>query len=293
MAIKLMFKELVDVTKEIAKDFMDMEKCPGDRPFRPARYDRYKNIIEEDPQLFHPPTWAAAEYNGVQYRINGKHTSTLFFNEKIPAGQSVLALWYKCTEAADLATLYAQYDSFTGVRTAKDIYQTCAAIEPSLSKLTGRVIELAATGLAYHYWEEEQKKYDAVERGELMIDHVDFCLFLHETLYEKQDGLTEQKILRRAPVTAAMARTYLKNRKAAREFWMNLSQGNKDHPGRTLEYFLLDHSVMHGRGGQNGKHPVSPREMFAKCIYAWNAWRKGETRSNLVYSATNDLPKAS
>lgn len=101
--------------------------------------------------------------------------------------------------------------------------------------------------------------------------------------------------LRRAPVAAAMVMTWRKSQKAASEFWTAVKDGDmlaKGDPRHTLREFLLS-ATLHGgnaRSSRDGKEAVDCRAVGAKCIHAWNAWRRGE-QTNLKYYATAAFPK--
>ena len=84
----------------------------------------------------------------------------------------------------------------------------------------------------------------------------------------------------------------------AKEFWTLVkdeSAPNRDDPTRVLNRYLLRTALAGGGPASNaahGKKLVDFREMYVKCLHAWNAWRKGET-TNLNYYAKADVPSVS
>jgi len=81
--------------------------------------------------------------------------------------------------------------------------------------------------------------------------------------------------LRRMPVVAAMAKTW--NLDRAEEFWTKLRMIvmiPKLLLFRKLHKWLLTHKVGAVKDASEG---ASNREMYLKCLLAWNTWRTDET----------------
>lgn len=298
MSWKLLGKpQTVVVTKELAEKFANMDPAPHDRPLSERRLMVYNRILNDGG--FRPVTWASAKCDetGGLYRVNGKHTSTML------AGKDHLPLFYaiveeyQCDTLEDVAKLYATFDSNIQSRSARDIYLSFAATVPQLANLPRRHITVAVSGMTMHLQgsgEGTKGREQAADRAELLLEYPEFVLWLSGILSADREGSDERKQSRhldRQPVVAAMMGCWQKNRHDATRFWSAV-RDQSGHPNtvpdRKLAHYLLTVGVDSG-GGAKRLRPVTPREMYVKCIHAWNAWRKKE-ETNLRYHADKEIP---
>jgi hypothetical protein len=249
--------------------------------------------------LFRPVHWATVYCNETQatYRANGKHTSHLFAEyEELPQDIHATIEHYHCDDLDDVARLYATFDSRTQVRTTNDINRAFAAIDADLVTIPTKIINLSVTGIAYAKHGDYYHRQSAAERAECLLEDECklFVQWLHSVLQSNNDGTRH---LWRSPVVAAMYASWQKSRKAANEFWMAVRDGTgatPKTPDRVLNKFLLTRTVNNGTQGTAKKRTSSlcpPREMFVKCLHAWNAWRR-DTTTDLKYHAQAKIPAA-
>ncbi len=66
------------------------------------------------------------------------------------------------------------------------------------------------------------------------------------------------------------------------------SAPDRNDPTRTLARFLI-RAVVAGSNVKS-KEMTTTREMYVKCLLAWNAHRRGDTTS-LAYHANAEIPK--
>lgn len=68
--------EVLDLTYDLAKEFREMEKVPGERPLKSARLKYFEDLINAG--TFADPTWSQGicKEDGKTYRLDGQHTST-------------------------------------------------------------------------------------------------------------------------------------------------------------------------------------------------------------------------
>jgi hypothetical protein len=292
----------VKVTKKLALDHSELTPAPHDRPLSERRLEIYRKVAREGG--FRPVSWATAlclEDSEV-YRVNGKHTSTMLANwtgEDIPDFLAVVEE-YECDTIEDVAKLYATFDSTTQSRTARDIYLTFAGTVPELANLPVNHISTAVSGMDLHQNRGVPTggRRQAADRAELLLEHPEFVVWASEILSGGQDNLggskdkrREVKHLRRSAVVGAMWATWLKAKGAATEFWTLVRDetgATPNTPDRKLARYLLTTGADKSR---NRAKVASPREMYAKCLHAWNAWRKGEG-TNLNYYPEADVPAA-
>jgi hypothetical protein len=284
------------MTRSLAVRFRDMDPVPHDRPLNPKRVDAYRKMLAAG--LFRPVQWATVHCNETQatYRVNGKHTSNLFAEyDELPQQVHATIEHYHCDDIDDVARLYATFDSRTQVRTTNDINRAFAAVDPELSEIPTKIINLCVTGVCYVRHGEAYSSKPAAERAEVLLedDVKSFISFLHEVLVANNDSTRH---LWRSPVVAAMYSSFTKSKKAAREFWLAVRDGTgrtPKCPDRVLNKFLLTRSVInvHVKRGKRSATMCPPREMFVKCIHAWNAWRR-DTITDLKYHAQAKIPAA-
>jgi hypothetical protein len=284
------------VTQSLAIRFRDMDPVPHDRPLNPKRVDAYRKMLAAG--LFRPVQWATVHCNQTQatYRVNGKHTSNLFAEyEHLPQPIHATLEHYHCDDLDDVARLYATFDSRTQLRTANDINRAFAAVDPELCELPSKVVNLCVTAISYSIHREEYFRKPAAERAECLLDEVNkqFIHWVHEVLAARNEATQH---LWRGPVVAAMHTTWSKSRRDANEFWLAVRDGTgvtPKTPDRVLNKFLLTKTVNYGGGATSRKAGAlaAPREMFVKCLHAWNAWRR-DTTTDLKYHAQGKIPAA-
>ena len=286
----------VKVTKTLARKFAAMDPAPHDRPLSERRLQVYGRLITEG--QFRPVTWASATCNetGGNYRVNGKHTSTLLAGlEPIPDFYVTIEE-YECDNLSDVAQLYSTFDSKMMSRTTADINASFAGTVKELVEVPRSIVNLSVGALSYGEWGADAYAHQPAERAELMLDNVDAVLWLQKVLYGALEGdkRARRMALERIGVAAAMIATYRKSRAAATEFWIAVRDETGSTPGlpdRKLAKFLSTIAV--DKAGSRAKkvQVAGTREIYVKCLHAWNAWRCGET-SNLNYFVDKPAPAA-
>lgn len=283
----------VKVSRALAKEFAEMEPAPQDRPLSERRLEVYGKMLANGE--FRPVTWAKAYCKEVkgEYRVNGKHTSTLLFGmDRIPEFY-VTVEEYECDVLEDVARLYATFDSRMQTRTAHDINFSFAGTDPKLASLPHRTINLAVSGMAYVF--DPHSRETPPEKAERLLEYPEFVVWMDDILAGDRTDPKRQnsKHLARQAVIAAMFSTYQRSPEDATVFWNAVRDETGESPqcpDRKLARFLMTTGVNMG-GGVNRVKKVGTREMYAKSIHGWNAWRKDEPTS-LRYYEDAELPKA-
>lgn len=286
------------VTQGLAIKFRDMEPVPHDRPLNPKRVDAYRKMLAAG--LFRPVQWATVHCNETQatYRVNGKHTSNLFAEyDEMPQAVHATIENYHCDNLDDVARLYSTFDSRTQVRTTNDINRAFAAIDPDLSEMPAKIINLCVTAISYYAHGDKYSLVPAAERAECLFsdENKAFVQWVHDTLGNSANDLT--RLLWRSPVVSAMYACYQKSKRDANEFWLAVRDGTgttPKKPDRVLNRFLLAKAVNSGYQAAHARRKsqvAAPREMYVKCLHAWNAWRR-DTTTDLKYHAQAKIPAA-
>lgn len=287
------------VTRTLAKQFAEMEPAPHDRPLSERRLQVYHRLLAEG--QFRPVTWASALCKETEdvYRVNGKHTSTLLAGlEKVPEF-FVTIEEYEADTLEDVAKLYATFDRVCRAAAPIDIYLSFASTVEELKDIPPHLIKLAVPSLAYEKWGQDSYSKTPAERAELVFDDAAAVLWI-AGIMARDDGrkfVPDAAKLRRQPVVAAMFTTMRKSMKAATEFWSAVRDETGPQPtcaDRKLAKYLLTTGtiVSSGSSSRNPRKKViksNNREIFVKCLHAWNAWRKNET-TNLNYHADAKVP---
>lgn len=284
----------VRVTKALATEFRDMTPAPADRELSEQRLAAYRKAMEMG--LFRPTVdWCRAycEETKEEYRVNGKHTSTLLAAlDSIPAEMTACISEYRCHTLDDVARLYSTFDAQEQTRRAGDIYRIFAAIDPTTASMSSRVVSLCVSGVAFwrvgHRYASETS---AAQRAEYLLDGTvrQFASWLSEITAK-----TGSRHIQRVPVVAAMWATWNKCRKDATDFWSAVieeSGSSPTLPDRKLAKWLTTHTVNSGGGARHNavSTRAAPREVCAKSIAAWNAFRTGTT-TDLKYYANAKMP---
>lgn len=286
----------VKITAKLAQEWSAMEAAHVDRGLSDVRLEFHKRILDKGE--FRPVTWAKAHVaaTGKTVRVNGKHTSHLFSIVDLDKCQPLTAIIeeYDCDTMADVAKLYSTFDARYQMRSTSDINRAYAAASDDLVGLDPRTIDLLVGGLAFAKWPDTEGRVSsrgsqATDRAELLYANIDFCTWFNDLAPRGEVSMH----IRRAPVVGAMAMTYRKTKAGADQFWKLVRDdagATPDTPDRKLAKFLHAYRVSTGANRSPKRWRVSGREFYAKCVIAWNAWRKGESTQLHYVHAAKSLP---
>lgn len=304
MAWKAVGKPVVEkLTKTLAQHFANMTRWPGDRPWNEKREESLRALLVKGKWRL-DTVWASVyvEETKTEYRMNGQHTSILFSKiydreggavEKL-GGVSITVSRYHADSLADAADLWATFDAKVSTRTAGDINMSFASTDERLKEMSPRVINLATQALAWFKWGEQSQKgrIPQSDRSHYALENVDVIQWMNDILSTAKAA--DSKLLRRVPVASAMVASYKRAQGAATEFWSAVRDGSdadRDSVSRVLNRFLMTNSVNSGMGASTRKNPVSFREMYDKCVHAWNAYRAGKTSLLLKHIPDSEPPR--
>lgn len=289
------------ITPALAKEFVGLDAVEMDRPLKERRLEIYKQILEAG--LFRPVHWAKAWCKETRqwYRVNGRHTSTLFSSVNLEKYQPLFAQVeeYTCDTLKDVSDLWATYDSSLQTRSSTDINRSFAMSIPALKEFAERdmrIINLFVGALVFYRHPTQGGILPGAtgfaDRAELLYDHIPACKWVAEMLYNPDIPVKDSQALKRVPVVAAMIGTWYKSRAAATEFWAAVRDATgptPQAPDRQLNRFLLEHSLVTRGAEKRIGVKTNPREFYVRAIAAWNHWRAGESKK-LVYRPTADIP---
>ena len=275
-------------TAEEAKKYRDMTPCPGDRALNRNRVNKLRRQVAEG--KFHGGEWAVClcKQTGLWYRVNGKHTATVLADlDRVPDGVTVTLKQFEADTLADLAILYSTYD--TSSRNNYDLNRAFQANHEVLAPLSPKIVNLSISGLSWHFYESMHATKNPQEKAELLYQHADFAVWANR--FRDQRGCFH---LLRVPVFAAMARTWLKDSKAADRFWdlVRYESGPVfTSPDRKLAAWLKSIYLRVDRWTKAKQRPAEDKEIMVKCLHAWNAWRENRD-TDLRYYRDKPIPGA-
>lgn len=257
----------VPVTHELAERWQAMPTVPGERPLNKGRLAFLKREIQLGNVI--PFRWSCASVHGVEYRVNGGHTSYLFSNGLEPVGTATIEQ-YRCDSMDDAIRLWAQFDNKASIRTKFEILKTATELDGSLTgipdwilKVCCAAIQMRVLGPGY------QSKYSDHEKARVALKHSDFIRWAY-TIFSYNS-----RCMKTGPMVAALL-TYEQDKEAATQFWTEVETGSNPNPdsgSRALERFLLTHSG--AQSSRVGRVKLYWDQFADICMAAWTAWREG------------------
>lgn len=283
---ELQQRRTLKITPEFAEKLLNNNTYLGQRPVRRKHLETLKDAINTGRFLTGDVAIGYQGWNGGDAMLaNGQHQCLAV----IETGKPITAVVeeYKCKTPEEFADLYRQFDN-NAVRSLAEIaIPEAAALNLKWSKdLISKV--LSAISLL-----ENHKGLHKNKRIEFLKKYIREGNFIYEiTGCVKQSDI---KHMMRSPVIAAMIVTFRKCNADAEAFWELVRDGENliaKNPAFKLRNYLLSTSISLGRGvnANSLNASASVKEIFSKCITAWNAYRTdGET--SLRYYPNKGIPK--
>jgi len=246
---------------------------------------------------FMSPSWAVAELGGIDYRVDGGHSSLMLLGEVeaaeknrdglFPEHLTVILRQFVCESKADLADLFMQFDPRKSLRTFADKVRAQKAVDPTLHSTATGVVQQAVSGIAYCLSDCGRKQFlDDDDRTILMHPHARFITWTQQYAAHRH--------MSRRGVLAAMFSIYSKSSTLATEFFdfvATESHPDVNNPTRWLARILRD---SFGRKSHNKEETIKrfgPNALHDKTIHAYNAWRAGVTTVGKFYPNAKTSPR--
>lgn len=276
----------VKCTKAVAKEFAEMTPAPHDRNFNPNRASFLKAALSEG--RFRLADFASVYCVATKktYRVNGKHTSLVLcdMNGSFPSDLYVTVERYEADTLEDVAKLYSTFDHKRSLRTVSDINKSFSAAHPDLAEIPSRIINTCVTALSFATWEDQYHQHEVEQRAAMLLEHPNFAVWVYFLI---QGHASHRHPIMRGAIVAAMFRTFQKHQKQSTEFWefvRDESHPDNVHPTRVLAKWINTHTMRTGAVGAKKTSGVdSQRGMYVRSIHAWNAYREGETITELKF----------
>lgn len=281
---------LIKVTPKKAAEFLKSNNYPGQR----AKVQRHINELAEkmeDGRFNTGQVAIVVGLDGVTYLADGQHQCEAC----ILSGVQFSAVYMHFTvEKGDskqaIAEVFAQFNGHRA-RSRGDIAWIYGA-HIGMADWSRKCVQLCNSALGWiagGFGESGTILLSKDENARLLAAKKSACTFVYRTAFNGH--VKTARHLARSPVAAAMLVTFDKNLLLAEEFWEAVRDGEmikRSDPRMTLREFLVNSSVK--STSAKGGAAVSQREMYVKCIHAWNAYLSGKTTS-LKYYANKPIPQ--
>jgi len=260
------------ITPEMASDLLSKNNYMSQRNLNKSHVVMLRRAIESGD--FHiGSVCVARDENGDEFLMNGQHQLNAVLLSGVPIKATVIEA--HCPTRADLSRLFAQFDVGRN-RSLTDI--VTAEVGSASVKWHWRTGSLVAASLNILLDNKNQSRY---EKAANVTRHIPVGNFVNQFMDEST------KHIWKAPVIAAMIKTYWKDREVAKDFWNGVAYGEmlKSTDARmVLREYLI--SIKNQKSAAQSR-----KEIIAKCVTAWNAYRCGK-KTSLKYFADRPIPAA-
>jgi hypothetical protein len=280
---KLIKADVHNLTPEFARSFHTLDPSPTERELNPSRLKHLREkAAAKQLVTFH---WAKALIDNRWVRVNGQHSSQMLveLNDEFPTGLRVHLDEYEVSGLHGLAMLFRQFDDRKSGRTPADVAGAHQNIVPELHDVPRLIGKLAVDGVT---WYRHKIEKAPTPRGDLQ-----YTLFhefaLHDFIKWMGDIFSiKTPEMKPVPIVGAMYASFDADPIEARKFWESVARGGPEYdetsPASVLDKWLED---LHGGNFEK----VTPIQQFQACIYAYNAYRKGQPLKGIKYDFKTPL----
>lgn len=283
---QLKCRKFMKIGEYEAMEFIDYNSYyKGQRPLKPKHVKMLENEMLNGTFLDGNIAIAILKYeNNRKVLVNGQHQSQAVIN----TSSEIVVNYqeYDCFTPEDLSELFRRFDNHMQRSLSDCLNPEAAALGVEWKR---RIVRLVVTAACHIEGIADMPK---VEKVALLKRYLREGGFVNHLL---KDGKSCQHMLRWA-VTRAMIETWRINKDAALEFWMNVRDGaNLEAHAPELElrsYLMGCYMTGSGKSGNSkarSRDIASAREVYVKCLHAWNAKRRGK-KTDLKYYSSAPVP---
>ena len=281
-------REEMIIQKKDAEELLKLNTYGAQRPLNQKKLSHLVWVLKNE--YFRTGEVAIAiikDDNGKKTKVlvNGQHQ----LHAVVEVDDTIIVMYeeIECDTWEDVAFVYGTFDQ--GGRGYGDLlapYADAYDIDwpPRFTKL------VSSGGL----FKDGRINWDRTKKVAALHEYVKPGEFVYSIFSANGNGKLawkECKHLARRSVVAAVMATWEKHKEQAKIFWIKVKDGDdckKGDPAMVLRDFLRDTSVDTGRGSQYSKK-ATEKEVYKKCIVAWNAHRRGDPTQLKIYNGT--IPK--
>ena len=282
--LKLVKSGTEEVTSALVTRFAQMQPSIVERELDDGRVDYLATRLAEGNAI--PFIWSYVTHNGVDYRMNGQHSSVMLekLNGNLPEGLIAHIDQYEVDTPEEMVNIFRQYDARKSGRTPKDVCHAYASVVPGLQGISTETLKLGAEGIAWSYGVVDRlPAKTADDRYELLMEsqNLAFLQWMGSLYTMKTNELRSQ------PVVAAMYKTHFVDPEKSGKFWSDVArcgdEYNDQDPARALDLWLMR------LRDKSDKLIVRPAQVYQACIFAWNAHVDGKPVAKVVYDTKKGL----
>jgi hypothetical protein len=264
---ELMSRKIMTVSPTVAARWLESNTFPSQRRLRPG----HVRVLSEKMKCGEFRTGEVAfvaNGDGREMLINGQHQLHAVMQAAVDI--TCLVERFHCPTPKDLSHCFRQFDVGLFRSLPEMVRVEATSLGLSWSK---RVSEVIVSGCALNF--PSCCSMSRERKVELLGENLKFGQFLADLMSAVADGEHVCRHLLRAPVVAAIKRTWDKAPADARMFWSRVRDGEmlvRRMPEYHLRQFLMENQVR-WTGGKG--RVCTDHEFMARCISAWNRFRSG------------------
>jgi len=281
---RLRKREFVKITPSLAKVWGALNTFSSQRPIRQWHL---RFLCEEHRNDDFNTGHIAFASNGKDPPVlmNGQHQLKMVIIVNKPITAVVEHFNYDIP--SDLSELFRKFDSHA-MRSLSNMVKVEHDLQPTFH-WSLRISQLAVTGLFIN--SNKSTSTHRSRKVEMLSKNANDAAFIAELF---DGGVTlENRHLARGAVVAAMLRTAKVHKNDSRIFWRRVTDGahlKRNAPEAKLRNFLMTTFSTRGGGGLAVYRRATDKEILAKCIHGWNAFRKNRP-TDLSYRSDKPTPK--
>lgn len=292
----------VTLSKKFAEFILGMKEVPGDRPLVDDHVEDLMRHMIRRTFLYenHVIASVLCKEDNQEYRVNAQHTCWAAYELEdkgiqVAHGKSRY-IRYEADTMDDVRQLYSLYDRLRG-RTRANVAISNLFDTPEFAGFGSALLSRLVAAYSFWKWDTAfaRSKHDANEVAHLMrTDDLVTCRHVASFAHERGSlSKPDHQHFRRAPVMAAMLETFSVAPSKAEEFWDATVTGLKLDATTDARYQLRQRlSTSATATGSSDKTRVAPETMYRWCIFAWNAYRRGDPVHQLRAPLGTARPKA-
>ena len=281
--------------KELAPWYLGLPALEGERDINQDDAIQMGADMIGEKFLYDTQPIATVEVDGKTYRLNGQTRchAWILLNDKAPDVR-MRHCHYVVPTMRDAVEMYASYDRPGSSRkyhhVAGMVWREAGLRDDYQMKLLCLVAAAASfdKGGCLIY---AKSKIKGRARMELAIEYSKFLRPIRDVMGAQNSN----PHMWREAVVCAILQTHKVARGASQDFWTKVRSGEMlrdGEPASCLRNWLLINRGNSGHGERAGpRHQAGFKEIYTKCIHAWNAFRRDDTTA-LKYYAKSEMPKA-
>jgi hypothetical protein len=290
----LISRKVKPFTHQLAKWYLALNSLPGERPIGDEHVEKLFGELDRGSFLGELSVIATGKVGNTIYQLNGRHTCTAMLKYNGKRSYEITHLQYELPTLEKAGELYAKFDPNWAGRTFPHILRAWLRTHGFGEDYGMRLMTLFCSAATFDFVGKNpfgMKKVIGLDKVELIKKYPTILRAVLEIIGDNQKSSAH---LRKLPVMCAIFQTVKKSERAAKMFWIAVRDGenlSKQEPAKKLETYLRENTFNRGMAAVCPKRKAGFREMYAKCIHAWNAYRNGST-TDMKFYPNAKLPEA-